>query len=86
MASSSYTSMGNGTSCINNRNLVTGSRDCRFLEAAQYLSGMANSFEPDCPQIPEEEYPEVDVLIPTYNEPYEVLIKTINGAINMDYP
>ena len=57
-----------------------------FLEAAQYLSGMANSFEPDCPQIPEEEYPEVDVLIPTYNEPYEVLIKTINGAINMDYP
>ena len=57
-----------------------------FLEAAQYLSGMANSFEPDCPEIPEEEYPEVDVLIPTYNEPYEVLIKTVNGAVNMDYP
>lgn len=57
-----------------------------FLEAAQYLSGMANSFEPDCPQIPDEEYPEVDVLIPTYNEPYEILLKTVNGAVNMDYP
>lgn len=57
-----------------------------FLEAAQYLSGMANSFEPDCPQVPEEEYPEIDVLIPTYDEPYEILLKTINGAVNMDYP
>lgn len=31
-------------------------------------------------------YPPVDVFIPTYNEPIEVLEKTIIGAANMDYP
>lgn len=31
-------------------------------------------------------YPSVDVFIPTYNEPPEVLEKTIVGAANIDYP
>ena len=31
-------------------------------------------------------YPSVDVFIPTYNEPIEVLEKTIVGAQKMDYP
>ena len=32
------------------------------------------------------QYPSVDVFIPTYNEPIEVLEKTIIGAQKMDYP
>jgi cellulose synthase/poly-beta-1,6-N-acetylglucosamine synthase-like glycosyltransferase len=32
------------------------------------------------------ELPSVDVYIPTYNEPVEVLEKTITGALSLDYP
>lgn len=31
-------------------------------------------------------YPDVDVLIATYNEPLDLLYKTINGCLNMKYP
>ena len=34
----------------------------------------------------EEEWPHVDVLIPTYNEPLEVVRYTSLGALNMDWP
>ncbi|WP_158748829.1 UDP-forming cellulose synthase catalytic subunit [Acidobacterium sp. S8] len=33
-----------------------------------------------------DEWPEVDVLIPTYNEPLSVVRSTIFGATNIDYP
>jgi cellulose synthase/poly-beta-1,6-N-acetylglucosamine synthase-like glycosyltransferase len=33
-----------------------------------------------------DELPSVDVFIPTYNEPIEVLEKTITGALCLDYP
>src|SRR5262245_60884085 len=32
------------------------------------------------------ELPSVDVYIPTYNEPFEVIEKTITGALCLDYP
>ena len=35
---------------------------------------------------PPGELPEVDVYIPTYNEPIDVLEKTITGALCIDYP
>ncbi len=38
------------------------------------------------PIVPKEEFPDVDVFIATYNEPIELLYKTINGCRNMDYP
>ncbi|MGB8260799.1 MAG: UDP-forming cellulose synthase catalytic subunit [Terracidiphilus sp.] len=34
----------------------------------------------------EEEWPHIDVLIPTYNEPLEVVRYTALGALNMDWP
>jgi cellulose synthase (UDP-forming) len=37
---------------------------------------------PDSP----EEWPHVDVLIPTYNEPLDVVRYTALGALNMDWP
>jgi cellulose synthase (UDP-forming) len=36
--------------------------------------------------LPPEQLPAVDVYIPTYNEPIEVLEKTITGALCLDYP
>jgi len=36
--------------------------------------------------LPPEQLPSVDVYIPTYNEPMEVLEKTITGALCLDYP
>ena len=36
--------------------------------------------------MPPEALPAVDVLIPTYNEPLEVIEKTIVGALSIDYP
>lgn len=33
-----------------------------------------------------KEYPDVDIFIATYNEPYEILYKTINGCLHMEYP
>ena len=33
-----------------------------------------------------EEWPDVDVLIPTYNEPLSVVRSTVFGAMNIDYP
>lgn len=35
---------------------------------------------------PPDELPSVDVYIPTYNEPMDVLEKTITGALCLDYP
>lgn len=38
------------------------------------------------PDIPEEMYPDVDVLIATHNEPAELLYKTINACTYLEYP
>lgn len=38
------------------------------------------------PQIPDHEYPHVDVFIATHNEPVDLLYKTVNGCVNMRYP
>src|SRR4029077_14947068 len=36
--------------------------------------------------LPPASLPSVDVYIPTYNEPFEVVEKTIVGALSLDYP
>lgn len=38
------------------------------------------------PSIPDDEYPEVDVFIATYNEPCDLLRRTINGCTHLRYP
>jgi cellulose synthase (UDP-forming) len=46
----------------------------------------ADAHEARMRALPSHELPSVDVLIPTYNEPIEVLEKTIIGALCLDYP
>ena len=38
------------------------------------------------PEIPDEAYPDVDIFIATYNEPTELLRRTVNGCVHMKYP
>lgn len=41
---------------------------------------------PQLPEIPKEMYPKIDVFIATHSEECDLLYKTINGALYMDYP
>ena len=49
-------------------------------------SGEADVHEARLRALPTEELPSVDVYIPTFNEPMEVLEKTITGVLCLDYP
>lgn len=57
-----------------------------LLESIIHFKDMYNIEYPKRPKILDEEYPHVDVFIATYNEPVELLYKTVNGCLNMDYP
>lgn len=57
-----------------------------MFEAAVHYKNMSQIESPKRPEISEEQYVDVDVFIATYNEPYELLYKTVNGCVNMDYP
>ena len=46
----------------------------------------ANQHEKRLRWLPQDRLPAVDIFIPTYNEPFEVLEKTITGALCLDYP
>jgi cellulose synthase (UDP-forming) len=48
--------------------------------------GQADGHEARIRALPPESLPSVDVYIPTFNEPMEVLEKTITGALCLDYP
>jgi cellulose synthase (UDP-forming) len=49
-------------------------------------SAEADRHEARVRALPADQLPSVDVYIPTYNEPLEVLEKTITGALCLDYP
>lgn len=51
-----------------------------------HFYGMANILIPEFPEIDLDLYPHVDVLIATYNEPVDLVQKTINGCLRMEYP
>ena len=57
-----------------------------MLEAVIHYICMSKDKALEFPVIPEEEYPQVDVLIATHSEEPELLFKTINGCKHMDYP
>lgn len=58
-----------------------------MIESSVHFASMSDIEYPKKPTINDESlYPHVDVFIATYNEPVELLYKTINGCVNMDYP
>lgn len=46
----------------------------------------AGQFELKLPKIPASWYPDVDVFIATHNESVDLLYKTVNAIVHMDYP
>lgn len=57
-----------------------------FFEMVVHFSQLSNVVVPKKAQVEPEAYPDVDIFISTYNEPTELLYKTINGCLHMDYP
>lgn len=57
-----------------------------MIESFIHYKNMSNIEYPERPIINKNEYPDVDVFIATYNEQVDLLYKTVNGCVNMDYP
>lgn len=57
-----------------------------FIESAIFYITLWDTKTPSTPDVEDKDYPDVDVLIATYNEPTELLYKTLIGCRNMDYP
>lgn len=57
-----------------------------LIEEAIHYHNMSDIQYPERPKVDESLFPHVDVFVATYNEPVELLYKTINGCNNMDYP
>lgn len=57
-----------------------------MFEALVHYFNMHDIHVHEVPDVPLECMPDVDVFIATYSEPTDLLFKTINGCLNMDYP
>lgn len=57
-----------------------------LIEEVIHYYNMSDIQYPKRPKVDEKLFPDVDVFVATYNEPVELLYKTINGCNNMDYP
>ncbi len=57
-----------------------------MAEALVHFDNMYNVNAYKLPEVPEDRFPHVDVFIATYNEEKELLYKTLNGCLHMDYP
>ncbi|MBO4337284.1 MAG: cellulase family glycosylhydrolase, partial [Lachnospiraceae bacterium] len=57
-----------------------------FVESLILYDNLMNMKKHPLPQIDDGEYPDVDIFIATYNEPEELLRKTINGCNHLIYP
>jgi len=57
-----------------------------FFESSVFYYTLWNTETAPVPDVTGMEFPDVDILIATYNEQEELLWKTITGCKNMDYP
>ena len=57
-----------------------------MLEALVHYYNMYKIENYELPKVPIDKFPDVDIFIATYNEPYGILYKTVNGCLHMDYP
>ncbi len=57
-----------------------------FIESLIMFGNLIRKRNHPLPEIPEDAYPDVDVFVATYNEPVDLLRRTINGCVHMKYP
>lgn len=66
--------------------LLVVSEAISMLEGTEHFFRLGKKTQPDMPVVPYDRYPHVDVLIATHNEDADLLYKTVNGCLHMDYP
>ncbi|HHL39750.1 MAG TPA: glycosyltransferase [Deltaproteobacteria bacterium] len=57
-----------------------------FIQALLFCYQSASPTTPEPPAVPEAELPEVDVFVTIYDEPVEILRRTVLGCLGQDYP
>lgn len=57
-----------------------------FIESQVLFRNLFGLREHALPEIPADAWPEVDIFIATYNEPTDLLRRTVNGCLHMKYP
>ena len=57
-----------------------------FVESLVHYASITGSRSHPLPKIEDDEYPDVDIFVATYNEPVDLLRRTINGCVHMRYP
>ena len=57
-----------------------------FIESLILFRNLLGLKKHPLPEIPQDAWPDVDIFIATYNEPTELLRKTINGCKHLKYP
>ena len=57
-----------------------------FAESLVLFTNLMGMREHPLPEIPADRYPDVDIFVSTYNEPVELLRKTLAGCRHMKYP
>ena len=76
---------GAGVSAVAANVLLLGVEVLGFAESLILFHGLFRMRPHPLPEIPEDAWPEVDVFIATYNEPVELLRRTVNGCTHMRY-
>ena len=57
-----------------------------FVESMILFRNLLGMKEHPLPEIPDDAWPDVDIFIATYNEPTDLLRRTVNGCKHMKYP
>ncbi|MBE5861114.1 MAG: glycosyltransferase [Butyrivibrio sp.] len=57
-----------------------------FIESVALYVNLLGLKNHPLPEIADDEYPDVDIFIATYNEGEDILMKTINGCKHLKYP
>ncbi|MBP5262180.1 MAG: cellulase family glycosylhydrolase [Clostridiales bacterium] len=57
-----------------------------FIESIVLYRNLLGRIDHPLPSIPDDMWPDVDIFIATYNEPTDLLYKTINGCKHLKYP
>ncbi|MBP9997461.1 MAG: cellulase family glycosylhydrolase [Lachnospiraceae bacterium] len=59
---------------------------CGFIDSVVNYISMIGLSDYVLPSLDDGEYPDVDIFIATYNESADLLRKTVNGCLHLDYP
>lgn len=57
-----------------------------LIESLIHYASMVRMREHPLPKIADDEFPHVDIFVATYNEPEDLLRRTINGCTHLRYP